>query len=276
MESERFQEMDHKMIRGNQKRLFVGLVCVTILFLAVLAFLFVSLVFGPNQTALKLLLLIVSLSFAALIFVLFLSVLVIVVCIVTGKQLNVLEQFLFKTVLGLYPMALWIGKIFQVDADTIRGSFVEVNNKLVHLQHYVIKPEQILILAPHCLQDTLCNAKITNSIDNCKHCGNCIVGALIDLARKLDVNLAVVTGGTLARKSILEYRPKAVVAIACERDLASGIMDVQPLPVLGVKNIRPFGPCKNTCVDLDAVEEAIVYFFGDDLNNNRNKTKDSI
>jgi len=45
--------------------------------------------------------------------------------------------------------------------------------------------------------------------------------------------------------------------VACEGDLTSGIRDCYPLPVLGVLNDRPFGPCYNTSVDLERIEEAI-------------------
>ena len=48
---------------------------------------------------------------------------------------------------------------------------------------------------------------------------------------------------------IIEKRPKLVVAVACEGDLTSGIKDCYPLPVIGVLNDRPFGPCFNTHVD---------------------------
>ena len=70
----------------------------------------------------------------------------------------------------------------------------------------------------------------------------------------------MVTGGTFARKVIKEKRPEAIVAIACERDLTSGIQDIDILPVIGVVNERPEGPCCNTQVDLHKVEEAIKYF----------------
>ena len=64
----------------------------------------------------------------------------------------------------------------------------------------------------------------------------------------------VATGGTLARQIIYKMRPKAVLAIACERDLMSGIQDVYPLPAVGVLNIRPNGPCYNTHVDIEEVK----------------------
>ncbi len=70
------------------------------------------------------------------------------------------------------------------------------------------------------------------------------------------------TGGTLARKIVLDARPEAIVAVACERDLSSGIVDTFPMPVMGISNERPFGPCFNTRVDLEKVKEAIRFFSG--------------
>ncbi len=69
--------------------------------------------------------------------------------------------------------------------------------------------------------------------------------------------LSVATGGTLARKVIVEKRPKLVLAVACERDLTSGIKDCYPLPVIGILNERPFGPCFNTVVDVSKIDEAL-------------------
>ena len=70
----------------------------------------------------------------------------------------------------------------------------------------------------------------------------------------------IVNGGTLARKTVKELGPAAIVAVACEQDLFSGILDVRPLPTLGVLNIRPEGPCRNTRVDISQLESAIRFF----------------
>jgi hypothetical protein len=71
----------------------------------------------------------------------------------------------------------------------------------------------------------------------------------------------VATGGTLARRIIVDNRPKAIVAVACEHDLTSGIQDAYPIPVIGILNDRPNGPCINTKVDIQKVGEAILDFL---------------
>ena len=50
---------------------------------------------------------------------------------------------------------------------------------------------------------------------------------------------------------------RLVLAVACERDLTSGIKDCYPLPVIGILNDRPFGPCFNTTVDCSKIDEAL-------------------
>ena len=86
----------------------------------------------------------------------------------------------------------------------------------------------------------------------------CEIKDLIEIAEKYDLNLHVATGGNLARRIVKEVRPEAIVAVACERDLSSGIADTYPMPVIGIPNIRPYGPCKNTLVSLEKVKEAII------------------
>ncbi len=62
---------------------------------------------------------------------------------------------------------------------------------------------------------------------------------------------------------ISRKRPRAVVAVACERDLVSGVRDVAGrLPVLGTTLSLPDGPCKNTGADIEALEGQIRTFLG--------------
>ena len=84
------------------------------------------------------------------------------------------------------------------------------------------------------------------------------------LAAQNKCKLKVVTGGTLARKAIKEQHPGAVIAIACERDLSLGIQDISAIPVLGILNRRPHGPCMNTDVDMNRVQTALNFFSQED------------
>ena len=157
----------------------------------------------------------------------------------------------------LLPLIEQIGRLCGISKDTIRQSFVAMNNSLVASQRLKIKADRILILLPHCLQLSDCEIKVTGEINKCMRCGRCDIMGLAELAQRYQIDISVATGGTLARKVIIEKRPKLVLAVACERDLTSGIKDCYPLPVIGVLNDRPFGPCFNTRVDVEKIEAAL-------------------
>lgn len=170
----------------------------------------------------------------------------------------------WKAINILFPFAVVLGRIFNIPRVKIEQSFIEVSNNLV-LQHKIKVPaDRIMILTPHCIQLDTCVHKITRNVENCRQCGGCSVGSMLALAHKYGCSFAVATGGTLARQMVKQARPKAIVAVACERDLTSGIQDVFPLPVLGVLNERPYGPCFNTRVDISKLEAAILAFMNDD------------
>jgi uncharacterized protein len=164
------------------------------------------------------------------------------------------------TVKFLFPIAIIIGQLFRVNRNRLRTSFVKVNNSMTIAQFKRIKGERILILLPHCLQIDVCHRKITSDLDNCARCGKCPVGTLIDLGEKYGLRIEVVNGGTLARRRVASFKPHGIIAVACERDLTLGIQDVHPIPVYGVINDRPNGPCVNTCVDMSLVEEAVSFY----------------
>ena len=172
--------------------------------------------------------------------------------------LRLANQFIY----GLFPLTLAIGKVRGVTKDQLRQSMIDLINHLVMLDMYTVDPERILLLTPHCLQESSCVHKVTHDVYNCKQCGRCQVGSLLQVAKDYGCQFIVVTGGTLARMKVKEARPKAIVAIACERDLASGMADVFPIPVIGVLNERPNGPCCNTTVDSERVRAVVEQLIG--------------
>ncbi len=157
----------------------------------------------------------------------------------------------------LFPVTIILGKVLGISKDRIRDSFVHVNNTFVKVLSKKYQPRDILILLPHCLQNTDCQIRVTVDINNCRDCGKCKITDLKRIARETGVNIAIATGGSLARRIIIKHRPKFIIAVACERDLVDGLLDVFPIPVYGVLNDRPFGPCINTSVAVEIIEAAL-------------------
>jgi len=178
----------------------------------------------------------------------------IVFTILWARPIPILQRFIRLPINLLFPLTVWLGKIFDVEKEAVERSFIEVNNQLVRAKLKQHWPERVLLLAPHCLQQAKCPHKITFDLANCRRCGNCQVAGLLEIAARNQLELALVTGGTLARQVVRKVRPELIIAIACERDLTSGIQDCYPIPVFGILNQRPEGPCINTCVALEDVE----------------------
>ncbi|MEL7564484.1 MAG: DUF116 domain-containing protein [Dehalobacterium sp.] len=244
-----------------KKRLFIGLLSLSLFIIIGLVVLIWFLAINREIYFYRILLVVFGVFLLGLVCLIGLGIGGMVLTLYQSKAIPSMDGFMRIATNLLFPLALGIGHLFGLDEDQIKSSFIEVNNQMVHTHKLNLEPSQVMVLAPHCIQKSSCPHKITMDVRNCKRCGSCSINNLLDLTDRYGVPLVVATGGTLARKFIEKYYPRAIVAIACERDLTSGIIDVNPLPVLGVLNIRPQGPCLNTTVSLDQVEDAINYFL---------------
>jgi len=161
---------------------------------------------------------------------------------------------------AIYPLFYLAARTFGTSKERLQQVLIRTSNALVRREFRGRKASRLLLLLPHCIQRDECTIRVTSNVFNCARCGKCEIKSLIDLADELGLKLYVATGGTLARRVVVETRPEAIVAVACERDLSSGISDTYPIPTLGVLNERPFGPCLNTQVNLTTVREALLFF----------------
>ncbi len=143
--------------------------------------------------------------------------------------------------------AVMVGSWLGLSRDRVFHAFMLVHNRLEVLPPVVSQPERLLILVPRCLS-------------------RAVFQALAELKGRYGFTQMTVTGGTEARRAIGRLRPQGVIAVACERDLIAGVKDVKGrVPVLAFSNRRPEGPCQNTWVDMEKIENAIRLFLGQTL-----------
>src|SRR5215217_4601659 len=121
--------------------------------------------------------------------------------------------------------------------DWVENASVKVYNALALLRGRKVGKGELLLLIPRCLsKETL--------------------DGVLGIAGRYGVPVFVATRGQLARRVIRERRPRAVVAVACERDMVSGLHDVAgKIPVLGLTMTLPSGPCKDAALDLVQLEQ---------------------
>lgn len=124
-----------------------------------------------------------------------------------------------------------------------------------------VPPSERVLLLPHCLRPAAaCPGRPGRGgfgcLPDCPVEG-CPIRALREEALRLGYKgVCVAPGGALALRFVRETRPKAVVAVACERELAEGREAVARLgedpPLVVVVPLSRDG-CVDTEVDLEAV-----------------------
>ncbi len=158
------------------------------------------------------------------------------------------------------PLTFLLTKIFAGKKNVFESKTIRKNNDIVKkLLTNRGKVTNILILLPHCLQNSECKNRITFDITNCKNCGKCKISELINLSKKYKVDIKVATGGRFAQRFVKELKPEVIVAVACEHELLDGISAVYPILVLAVPNKQPFGYCKDTDVEIEEVKDNIKF-----------------
>lgn len=239
------------------KRLFLGLSTFTLILMMVITTIlwwFVS----PRLHEINEVFATVSLSALRIFFfVLLLGTILVLLTSYTGKNLLVAKIAILAYIKILFPVTVLIGSIFGISKEKIRESFVNVNNSFIKSLKKKVKPSEVLLLLPHCLQNSDCLIRLTYDILKCKRCGKCDIKELCEVIEKYDIKAAIATGGTLARKIVIENKPKFIVAVACDRDLVEGMREVFPIPIYGVLNQRPQGPCFNTRVNVKKIDAAL-------------------
>lgn len=240
----------------TSKRIYVGLLGLSLLLAVLMACLGWYLVSNRHLIVNQILLIAILVFAIGVAAVFSIGIVALIIMIKKSKSMPSLDHLIQLVNEVLFPLTIITGKIFGIKKERILRSFIEVNNHVVGLKKLFIKKNQIMILLPHCLQNSQCRHKITIDINNCRSCGQCKIGELKKFAQENHATLKIATGGTMARKFIMEDKPHGIIAVACERDLSSGIQDNGMIPVLGVLNCFTKGPCIDTDVDLEMVEQA--------------------
>ena len=132
--------------------------------------------------------------------------------------------------------------------------FNTLRNRLTHRRYAA---GNILLLLPHCLQNRGCEVRLKNNVFRCKGCGRCKMKDLKDLAERRGVQTYIASGGREAQARACRDDVRAILAVACRRELAEGIRATFPQKVVGVYNAWPNGPCVDTDVDIAQVEAAL-------------------
>ena len=123
------------------------------------------------------------------------------------------------------------------------------------------EPGRRMLLLPHCLRPSQdCPGKMTPQGLDCSGCtrDDCNIRPIREAAIRAGyLDVCVAPGGRLAVRRVAELRPGAIVAVACDKELAEGVAAVDSLewdadapPVIQIPLTRD--GCVETDVDVEA------------------------
>src|SRR5436853_569401 len=114
--------------------------------------------------------------------------------------------------LRLMSLTSFVSRAFG-KRDWVEHAAIDVYNTLAERRRRTVGKGELLVLIPRCLSK--------QALDG-----------VLAIAGRYDVPVFVATRGQLARRVIRERRPRAVVAVACERDMMTGLRRIGPEPDL--------------------------------------------
>ena len=148
-----------------------------------------------------------------------------------------------RLLLSLLSKSMWLGQKFGISRDRVGNSFIKAHNLMLKTHAGALRGDVLLVLLPRCLE------KETKR-------------QVIERVNGRAVQIVTAGGGEEARRAIRQYNPSLILAVACERDLISGIKDLaERIPVLAIPNKRPEGPCKNTHLQLDELDDVLNFII---------------
>jgi hypothetical protein len=178
--------------------------------------------------------------------------------LILGRMLIEKDRLIFPKVL-LFTIDVFYGlfKKFSenlgVDAKIVDQIGVEVRNKVNEKIFGKIKPEDTILVLPHCLRHIDCDATLESSGIICKNCNRCVIGVLKAKGEDMGYKVFIIPGSTFLKKIVEKNKFKAVLGVACYQDLNLAMMKLSRFSCQGVPLLRD--GCINTKVDSRAVME---------------------
>lgn len=165
----------------------------------------------------------------------------------------IFPKLLLFTVDVFYGLFKKFAENVGVDGKIVDQIGVEVRNKVNEKLFKKIKPKDKILVLPHCLRHSDCQANLEKSGIVCRNCNKCVISVLKSKGEEMGYKVFIIPGSQFLKKILEENKFKAILGVACYQDLNLCMMKVSKFSVQGVPLLRD--GCVNTKVDLRVVLE---------------------
>ena len=147
-------------------------------------------------------------------------------------------------------------RLIGLKPENVEKLYLDFKNDYYREKFRTIEPENKIVFLPQCLRKTTCKASLDEEGYHCIKCENhteCKVHAIKAKAEGLGYRVFVCPGGSMIAKIILKYRPKAIMGVACIKEIIMAGEDAEQIriPYQAVELLK--SGCVATDVDVEHV-----------------------
>jgi len=147
--------------------------------------------------------------------------------------------------------------IIGLSPENIDRLYIELKNEIHRENFGKVAPKYKLVFLPQCLRKSRkCKAKLGEEGYDCIACSkDCRAAEIKRLGESAGYRVFIVPGGSMVSKIVAKYRPKAVVGIACMKELVMALDELR-VPTHAVELLKD--GCVETDVDMEKVKAALA------------------
>lgn len=145
-----------------------------------------------------------------------------------------------------------------VDEKELFELYVKTKNSTSTKKFADTPYSQRILFLPQCLRARKCAAEIGEHGYECQECGKCKLKNIIHLAKTLGYKGAfILPGGSIAKRILLELKPKACLGVACFKELVLGSFLCEKIGVIGQSVALLRDGCVETNVDWKLLNDTL-------------------
>ncbi len=152
-----------------------------------------------------------------------------------------------------------IAKKLGLSESMVQFTHIELRNTVYEPEYKKVPFKDRILFLPHCSRNSKkCKATLDEEGYHCKHCGNCDLGKAEKFALDLGYKkVFIVPGGTMVKKMLEKYNPKASVGVCCFNEALLAFDMLKATPIIPQVVLLLRDGCKDTIINLPLLEEKL-------------------
>ena len=146
-----------------------------------------------------------------------------------------------------------------IDDGRIDEMYVDLSNKIDASQFERVPASDVMVFLPHCLRNEKCPAPQDEDGYHCKECGKCKIADAMRICRKMGSKVFILPGGSMLPRLLSKHKPKAVVGVACFRELSMAVCLVTKLKIPLQAVFLSKDGCKDTDFDVYELKQVLEH-----------------